>query len=133
MESNLMNLERKFWQSMVDQDVDSALSLLCEPAVMVSTHGSMKFDHAGYRKMAEQGTMVVRSFALTDMEVLFPNDTTAVLMYHVTQTLEPRGEAGKTGRVTQEMIDTSTWVQSGTSWLCAMHTEAPAEQKAHAH
>ncbi|MEO8117694.1 MAG: hypothetical protein ABI606_00030 [Rhodoferax sp.] len=32
-----------------------ALDLLCEPALMVSAHGAMKFDHARYRQMADHG------------------------------------------------------------------------------
>lgn len=42
-----MDLEKKFWQSMIDQDTDTATRLLCEPAVMVSSHGAMTFDHDG--------------------------------------------------------------------------------------
>jgi hypothetical protein len=64
MRNTLVDLETRFWQSMVDQDTDTALSLLCDPAVMVSAHGAMKFDHEGYRKMAEQGTTVLASFKL---------------------------------------------------------------------
>jgi hypothetical protein len=51
----LIDLEKKFWQAMVDSDADTATQLLSEPAVMVSPHGAMQFDHAGYRKMADQG------------------------------------------------------------------------------
>ena len=40
---------------------------------MVSSHGAMKFDHPGYRKMADQVTTVV----------VFPNDATAILCYRV--------------------------------------------------
>src|SRR5258706_11907264 len=69
----LIELENKFWQSLVNQDTDTALDLLTEPALMVSSHGAIKFDHAGYRKMAEQGSMVVTSFELSDMEVVFPH------------------------------------------------------------
>ncbi|MEO7726194.1 MAG: hypothetical protein ABIS45_03005 [Burkholderiales bacterium] len=58
----LIDLENKFWQSMVSKDTDAAVELLTEPALMVSSHGAIKFDHAGYRKMAEQGTMVLTSF-----------------------------------------------------------------------
>ena len=119
----LIDLEMKFWQSMVDQDPDTAVSLLDEPALMVSSHGAMKFDHSGYRKMAEQGTMVVTSFELSDIEVVFPNDTTAVLSYKVNQGVAARGT---TKSKTQEMADTSTWVQSdGGHWKCVMHTETP--------
>ena len=51
--NDLISLEKKFWQSMVDEDTDTALSMLDEPALMVSSHGAMQFDHAGYRRMAE--------------------------------------------------------------------------------
>ena len=71
-EKELIALETRFWQSMVDQETEVALELLSDPALMVSSHGSMKFDHAGYRKMAEQGTMVVTAFEFSDMQVVFP-------------------------------------------------------------
>jgi hypothetical protein len=120
----LIDLETKFWQSMVDQDPDTAVSLLHEPALMVSAHGAMKFDHVGYRKMAEQGTMVVTSFELSDIDVVFPNDTTAILSYHVKQGVANRGQAKSK---TQEMADTSTWIQSENGeWRCVMHTETPS-------
>ncbi len=123
-EQALIKLETRFWQSMVDQDPRTAVSLLHEPALMVSTHGSLKFDHAGYRKMAEQGTMIVTAFELKDFQVVFPNDTTAVLLYGVKQTVAKRGESHGT---TQEMNDTSTWIRTGNDWQCVMHTETPAE------
>ena len=44
------NAEPKF-----ELETDVALSLLCEPALMVNSHGAMKFDHAGYRQMADHG------------------------------------------------------------------------------
>ena len=126
----LKDLENKFWQSMVDQDTDAALELLAEPALMVSSHGSMQFDHAGYRKMAEQGSMVVTSFELSDVNVLFPNEETAILTYRVKQGTSPRA---KKDSMVQEMNDSSTWIQTGEGWKRVMHTEAPAETKAAAH
>ena len=120
--STLVDLETKFWQSMVDHDTDVALNLLCEPALMVSSHGAMKFDHDAYRQMADQGAMEIRSFELNDMQVVFPNDSTAVLSYRVKQAIAPRGKEATTE---QEMNDTSTWVQTDQGWRCAMHTETP--------
>ena len=67
--------------------------------------------------------MVLTSFEFSDMDVMFPNDTTAVVTYRVRQGVAPRGEGEST---TQEMNDTSTWVQKGTGWECVMHTETPA-------
>lgn len=119
----LITLEKRFWQSMVDEDTDSALSLLDEPALMVSSHGAMQFDHAGYRKMAEQGSMVVKSFELSDMNVVFPSEDTAVLTYHVQQAIASRGQARETK---QDMNDSSVWVRKEDGWRCVMHTETPA-------
>ena len=119
----LIDLETRFWQSIVDQDTDTALGLLNEPSLMVSAHGAMKFDHAGYRKMAEHGTMVLTSYKLSEMNVVFPNDSTAVLTYHVKQEVSQR-ENGKS--TVQEMNDSSTWIKDGDDWRCVMHTETPA-------
>lgn len=120
----LVALEKKFWSSMVAQDTDAALDLLLEPALMVSTHGAMKFDHAGYRKMAEQGSMVVTAFELSNMETVFPNDSTAILTYHVKQKLTAR-ESGKS--LAEEMNDASTWIKTANGWKCVMHTETPVD------
>ena len=119
----LIELENRFWQSIVDEDTDTAVEMLTEPALMVSTHGAMQFDHAGYRQMAEKGSMVLTSFELSDMNVVFPNDSTAVLTYHVKQKVAERGN-GKSK--VQEMNDTSTWIKSGDRWQCVIHTETPA-------
>ncbi len=121
----LFDLEKKFWQSMVDQDTDAALALLDEPALMVSSHGSMQFDHGGYRKMAEQGTQVVTAFELSDMQALFASDDMAILTYRVRQSVAARGAASGSSK-TEVMTDTSTWVRKGARWHCVAHTETPA-------
>ena len=125
-EQDLVQLETRFWQSMVDQDSDTAVGLLSEPAVMVSSHGAMQFDHAGYRKMADQGTLIVKSFEFDDMQVVFPNASTAILTYSVRQGVAPRGKGATT---IQEMNDSSTWIKTGNDWKCVMHTETPVEKK----
>jgi hypothetical protein len=126
----LIELEKRFWRSLVEQDSDTAIELLSEPAVMVSEHGAMQFDHADYRRMSEQGSMVLRSFELSNMQVVFPNETTAVLTYHVKQEMAPRDESDG---VTQEMNDSSTWIKEGKFWKCVMHTETPANGSGGSH
>ncbi len=125
----LIDLETRFWQSMVDQDTDTALTMLSEPSLMVSSHGAMKFDHAAYRKMAEQGSMVVKSFELKDVEVVFANDSTAIVTYSVRQSVAPRdgGKMGSGQSTEQEMNDSSTWIRKGRDWQCVMHTETAVE------
>ena len=107
----LIDLETKFWESMVSQDKDAALELLSEPALMIGSLGALKFDNAGYRRM-------------------FPNATTAILSYRVKQQVTPRGKEKST---VQEMHDTSTWIRTGERWQCVMHTESPVDDKRAAH
>ena len=118
----LIDLERRFWQSMVDEDTDTATAMLNEPALMVSPHGTIKFDRAGYREMAEKGSMVIKSYQLSDVDVVFPSEDTAILTYRVKQAVAPRGKSETT---TQDMADSSTWVRKGGQWQCVMHTETP--------
>lgn len=124
----LIELEKKFWQSIVDEDTDMAFELLNEPSLLVNAHGAMKFDHESYRNMAEKGSMVLKSFELSDVQVVFPNESTALLTYHVKQEMAPRG---KDGGPVQEMNDTSTWIKVGDDWQCVMHTETPASEQKH--
>ena len=123
---DVVDLERKFWQAIVEQDSDTATELLCEPALMVSTHGAMKFDHDGYRKMAEEGSLILTSFELSNMQIVFPNENTAVLTYHVRQNLKPRTVGSP---MIQEMNDTSTWIRTLDGWKCVVHTETPSHSK----
>ncbi len=127
----LIDLETRFWRSIVDDDTPTALSMLAEPSLMVSSHGAMKFDHAKYREMAEQGPMVLTDFELGEIDVTFPTDEVAVLTYRVKQSVGQRGSK-KPGSV-QEMADSSTWVRKNDGqWQCVMHTETPLEAgKAH--
>jgi hypothetical protein len=124
--ATLIDLEKKFWQSMVDEDTDTALSMLTEPALMVTAQGAMQFDHAQYRQMAEQGQMVIKSFELSDVNVMFPNDDTAVVTYRVRQALAERGEDEA---VEQLMADSSVWMRKGGEWRCFMHTETEVEDE----
>jgi len=121
--NEVIALENRFWQSMVDGDTDTALALLDEPALMVSSHGSMQFDHDGYRKMAEHGDLVLTSFELSDMTAVFPTEDTAVLTYRVRQAMAPREEPRK--QTEQQMTDSSVWTRKDGSWRCVMHTETP--------
>lgn len=121
----IIQLENRFWQSMVDQHTKVAIAMLDEPAVIVSTHGALQFDRATYRQMAQQDAMAVKAFELSNMNVLFPNENTAVVTYRARQTLSVRGQSAP---LEQDMTDSSVWLRKDGRWLCAMHTETPLEK-----
>jgi hypothetical protein len=119
--AEIERLEKAFWQSMVDGEPDVAVRMLTEPALMVSSHGASKFDHAGYTKMANDDRYKLVDYAISDMDVLFPKDDVAVANYKVRQTMEMEGKT-----VANEVFDTSTWVKVDGTWRCVAHTESEA-------
>lgn len=115
-------LEHAFWKSMVDNDPAVATGMLTEPALMVSGHGTMSFDHAAYTKMANDTKYKILDYRLSKLDVLFPSDDVAIATYQVHQKMEMEGK-----RVEMDAVDSSTWVKVGGEWKCAAHTESLAK------
>ena len=112
-------LEYAFWQSMVDNNPKLAAGMLADRALMVSGHGAMSFDPAGYLKMANDPSHRLLDYTLSDMDVLFPNDDVAIATYKVEQTVERDGKS-----LAMQAVDSSTWVRAGDDWKCVAHTES---------
>lgn len=116
----LVAMETRYWQALLEQDTNTALSLLDDPLVKVDTLGVKKLGHAEFRDMASEGHWELREYHLSDMDVEFPIDDVAVLSYAVKQMV---GHRGRLGHTTQNMADTATWVRKDGAWRCAMRTE----------
>ena len=112
-------LELSFWQSMVDGRAEVATDMLAEPALMVSGHGTLKFDHAAYQKMAAKDDYRLVGFKLSKMDVVFPRDDLAIATYHAAQTMEKEGTP-----MQMEAFDSSTWIRLHEGWKCVAHTES---------
>lgn len=125
-QSEIEGLEKAFWNSMIDGKPEVATGMLTEPAVMVSGHGAMKFDHAAYTRMANDDQYKLIDYTMSDMDVVFPREDVAVASYHVNQKVEMQGKP-----VQMDVYDTSTWVKVGGQWRCVMHTESPVVKKSH--
>jgi hypothetical protein len=70
--------------------------------------------------------MVIKSFELSDVNVMFPREDIAVLTYRVRQAMAARGGPDDEA-VEQLMADSSVWMRQGGEWRCFMHTEAEIE------
>jgi len=120
----LIDLENRFWQSIVDNETDIALALLTEPSIVVGPRGAAQLRHEDYRRIVEDGTDSLKSFELSNVQVSFPNDVTALVTYHARLTKAPRASDGDAN--TLEVNDSSTWLRSDSGWKCVLHTETPA-------
>ena len=120
--TEIERLERAFWQSMVDRDPSVATGMITEPALMVSGHGPMTFDRAGYTRMANDEQHRLLDYTLSDMDVLFPTENVAIATYRAHQKVAMDGKP-----LEFDSIDSSTWVKVGNAWQCAAHTESEAK------
>ncbi len=120
--TEIEDLERAFWQSLVDRDVDAATRLLAPRALMVSSHGAMQFDPAQYGRMLTDPKHGLLEYSLSDMDVLFPTDDIAIATYRAHQKMRMDGQ-----EMAQDVCDSSTWVRLDDGWKCVAHTESEAK------
>ena len=114
----IMELEKRFWQTMADKDAKAAKRLIAPDCLITGPMGSMKIDPDRYEAMTEEGQWTLETFSFTDMEVIFPADEVAIVAYKVHQKGELKGEP-----MDMNCADSSTWIKDGSDWKCALHTE----------
>jgi hypothetical protein len=119
LEKELLGLERRFWQSMIDRDVDAALALTDEPCIVTGPQGVAKIDRKTFAQMMERGQWTLHDFDFSDIQMQRLSDNVAVLAYTVNEKLTVEGR-----KVRLEAADSSTWVRRDGEWRCAVHTEA---------
>ena len=119
----IIALERKFWDSMKDKDADTAAAMIADPSMVVGPMGSMTMNPEIYAKMTNEGQWTLERFDMTDIDVVFPNENTAVIGYKVRQ----QGEM-KDKPMDMTCADSTVWVRDGSDWKCALHTETILEQ-----
>ena len=117
-QDEIRRLENAFWQSLVDRDADTATAMLAPEALMVSSHGTMRFDPAQYTQMLKDPKHGLLEYSLSDMDVLFPSDDVSITTYSAHQTVDLDGR-----EVNQDVVDSSTWVRMDGGWKCVAHTE----------
>jgi hypothetical protein len=121
---DIEKLEHAFWNSLVDRDADAATAMLAPQGLMVSSHGTLRFDPPQYAKMLADPEHGLLDYTLSDMDVMFPTEDVAIATYRAHQAMQMDGK-----RVEQDVIDSSTWVRMGGTWKCVAHTESEAKPK----
>ena len=116
--ATIERLETEFWQSMVDKDADKAVTMIADECLITGPQGTMRSDPADYKRMTEQGEWELDQFEFSDVQVIFPQDDTAIIAYNVHQTGSMKGQ-----EMDLNCADSSTWVRDGDEWKCALHTE----------
>ena len=117
-QAEIQRLEHAFWKALVERDVETSTRLLAPEALMVSAHGTMRFDPGQYAKMLTDPKHGLLDYTLTDMDVLAAGDDIAIATYRTRQKMQVDGKVSE-----QEVVDSSTWVRIDGDWKCVAHTE----------
>ena len=119
LKTEILALENKFWQSMIDKDADAGAQLIAEPSIVTGAQGVSGIDRKSFAKMMEMGDWALHAYEFTDVKVEAVTDDVAIIAYKVREDLTVDGK-----KITMEAADASTWVRNGKEWLCALHTES---------
>jgi ketosteroid isomerase-like protein len=124
LESELLALERRYWQALKENDIETALQLTDDPCIVTGAQGVSVFDKPTMAKMMEgaPASYTLNDFSLSDdAQVRMLADDVAIVAYKVHEDLTVEGKP-----VSFDAAESSTWVRRDDGWVCALHTEALA-------
>jgi hypothetical protein len=119
LEQDILALEKKFWQSMIDRDAKAGAAMIAEQSIVTGAQGVGKIDRATFARMMDGGQWTLHGFEFSDVKFEQVTDDVAVIAYKVREELTVDGK-----RFAMEAADASTWVKQNGAWVCALHTEA---------
>jgi len=120
IESELLGLEKQFWQALKDRDVETAERLTDFPCVVSGAQGVATIYRQEFAGMMTSPSYSLDRFELEDdAKVRLVGDDVAVMAYKVHEELTVEGKP-----VTLDAAESSTWIRRGGRWLCAQHSES---------
>ena len=119
-ETDLIELERAYWEAIRDQDVDRAMSLTDDQCIVAGARGVAMIDRKAFVGMMSTANFKLHEFELSpNLQVRFLTDDVAIVAYDVREKATVEGKP-----VSMEAADTSVWVRRKDRWVCALHTES---------
>lgn len=114
----IIDLERRFWQSLKDKDVPTAQAMIADQSRSTGPSGITPMDPQKFGQLMREAPWTLDNFTFSDVDVIFPTDDVAVITYKVHQTGEMEGKP-----MDLNAADSTVWAREGDSWKCALHTE----------
>ncbi|HEY5819180.1 MAG TPA: nuclear transport factor 2 family protein [Mesorhizobium sp.] len=114
----IVDLEKKFWDTMVSKDAATATDMMAKKSIVIGPQGVAEISRGDFAKMMETSKWTLDSYKMSDIQVVFPSEDTAVIGYKVSQKGTMEGKP-----YSMEAADATTWTREGKEWLCALHTE----------
>jgi hypothetical protein len=123
METEIFNLEKKYWQGMEDHQYETVKNLTHFPCIIAGRNGVQSVDEPSFKKMFESGEgNKIKVLGYLDVISQLPTQQTAVTAY-VIELLDTKENKSV------KCSCTSTWIKENDRWLCMLHTETELSSK----
>lgn len=119
MNSNILKLEKKYWEGMAEKNFETVKNLTYFPCIVAGKSGVQSVDESTFKKMFESGNdKQLKVQDISNVEVQVINENTAVIAYIITIAYSSDGK-----KSLNNCVCSSTWIMENGNWLCALHTE----------
>ena len=124
MATQIIELEKKYWQAMENHDYETVKNLTHFPCIIAGKTGLQSVDEDTFKKMFESADgNKIKVLNISDVQTQLLAENTAVTAYQIElQMADEKQESMK-------CICTSTWIKENNNWVCALHTETELSQK----
>lgn len=119
IEKEILDLEKRFWKTMQDKDIDAVLQLTDDPCIVTGAQGVARIDKQTFAKLMTNSTWKLHDFDIKEVQVQPLSNDVVVIGYKVHEELTVDGQP-----LTFDAADASTWMRKNGRWLCALHTES---------
>jgi ketosteroid isomerase-like protein len=119
METQIIELEKKYWQGMENHNYETVKNLTRFPCIVVGKNGVQSIDEANFKKMFESGDgNKIKVLSFSDVETQLIGQDSAVIAYQI-----ELGIADDKQKAPMKCACTSTWTKDNNNWVCVLHTE----------
>lgn len=121
IEQEIFDLEKRYWQAMIDNDTATIMSLTDDPCIVTGAQGIAKFNKKDFLAMMNgPHTYKLQNFEFKKgHQITVLDDDTAVIAYQVKESLNVLGKP-----INLDLAESSTWRRRNGEWVCCLHTEA---------
>jgi hypothetical protein len=121
IKAELLECERRYWQSIKDEDPETARRMTDFPCIIAGAQGVAAVDEKSFVQMMNSAPRRLKQFELNDAQVRVLSEDIAIVAYkvHEEMTLEDKP-------LSLDAADASVWIKRDGQWQCALHTESLA-------
>jgi len=119
METQIIELEKEYWQAMENRDFATIKRLTRFPCIVAGKNGIRQVDEATFKAMFDSSeNMQLKVIEISSPEAQVIQEQTGIIAYPITVEYLVGDE-----KTIFNCVCTSTWVKEDDHWVCAMHTE----------